>query len=94
MKNLDLSYLCRTVGNLCGFPVRLYEGRSEICHVDHSGLAYDPAKPYLVDMFAIPGHIGTYITPVFHYYGLVRSGPFCVMCLPGMWPVFFNPCEA
>ena len=74
MKNLDLSYLCRTVGNLCGFPVRLYEGRSEICHVDHSGLAYDPAKPYLDDMFAIPDHIGTYITPVFHYYGLVRSG--------------------
>ena len=74
MKKLDLTYLCRTIGNLCGFPVRLYEGHSEICHIDHSGLAYDPAKPYLEDMFTIPGHVGTYITPIFHYYGLVRSG--------------------
>ena len=74
MKRLDLSYLCRTIGSLCGFPVRLYEGRKEVYHGDHSGLRYDPIAPYLSDLFAIQGHAGTFITPIYHYYGLVRSG--------------------
>lgn len=72
MKMLDLTYLCRTIGNLCGFPVRLYEGDQEIYHADHSGLAYDPVKPYLPQLFSIEDHVGTFITPSFYYYGLVR----------------------
>ena len=28
MKKLDLSYLCGTIGSLCGFPVRLYENNN------------------------------------------------------------------
>lgn len=74
MKRLDLTYLCRTIGNLCAFPVRLFEGQREVCHADHSGLQYDPIMPYLSDLFAIQGHVGTFITPIYHYYGLVRSG--------------------
>lgn len=74
MKNLDLAYLCRTIGSLCGFPVRLFEGETVTCHVDHSGLKYDPISPYLKELFAMDQHIGTYITPDFHFYGLVRGG--------------------
>ena len=74
MKSLDLTYLCRTIGNLCGYPVRLYEGEQKVYHADHSGLAYDPIKPYLTQLFSIEEHVGTFITPSFYYYGLVRNG--------------------
>lgn len=74
MKKLDLSYLCSTIGSLCGFPVRLYEGNELVFKVDHSGLKYDPIQASLKDLFALSDHIGTYITPRYYYYGVVRSG--------------------
>lgn len=74
MKKLDLSYLCSTIGSLCGFPVRLYEGNEQVFKVDHSGLKYDPIQASLKDLFALSDHIGTYITPRYYYYGVVRSG--------------------
>lgn len=74
MKKLDLSYLCSTISSLCGFPVRLYEGNELVFKVDHSGLKYDPIQASLKDLFALSDHIGTYITPRYYYYGVVRSG--------------------
>lgn len=74
MKKLDLSYLCSTIGSLCGFPVRLYEENELVFKVDHSGLKYDPIQASLKDLFALSDHIGTYITPRYYYYGVVRSG--------------------
>ncbi|MDD6682990.1 MAG: helix-turn-helix domain-containing protein [Clostridiales bacterium] len=74
MKKLDLSYLCGTIGSLCGFPVRLYEGNELVFKVDHSGLRYDPIQASQADLFALPDHIGTYITPRYYFYGVVRSG--------------------
>ena len=74
MKKLDLSYLCSTIGSLCSFPVRLYEENELVFKVDHSGLKYDPIQASLKDLFALSDHIGTYITPRYYYYGVVRSG--------------------
>lgn len=74
MKKLDLSYLCGTIGSLCGFPVRLYEGNELVFKVDHSGLKYDPIQASQADLFALPDHIGTYITPRYYFYGVVSSG--------------------
>ena len=74
MKKLDLIYLCETMGNICGFPVRLYEGNELVCIVDHSGLKYDPMLPFREDLFTLDDHIGTYITPRYYFYGVVRSG--------------------
>lgn len=73
MKKLDLSYLCSTIGSLCGFPVRLYEGNKLVFKVDHSGLKYDPVISCQTDLFAIAAHVGTYITPRYYFYGVVRS---------------------
>ncbi|MBQ8953546.1 MAG: hypothetical protein IJ048_05480, partial [Clostridia bacterium] len=71
---MDLSYLCRTIGSLCGFPVRLYQGEDEVFYLDHAGLERDPVVPYRDELFAIEGHVGYFITPIYHYYGLVRRG--------------------
>ncbi|MBR3099348.1 MAG: AraC family transcriptional regulator [Clostridia bacterium] len=73
MKKLDLSYLCGTIGSLCGFPVRLYEGDKLVFKVDHSGLKYDPMVSFQEDLFALTEHVGTYITPRYYFYGVVRS---------------------
>ncbi len=73
MKQLDLSYLCGTIGSLCGFPVRLYQGSDLIYLVDHSGLKYDPIQACKEDLFTIPRHAGTFITPRYYFYGVIRS---------------------
>ena len=73
MKKLDLSYLCSTIGSLCGFPVRLYEGDKLVFKVNHSGLKYDPMVSFQEDLFALTEHVGTYITPRYYFYGVVRS---------------------
>ncbi len=74
MKELDLTYLCGTMGSLCGFPVRLYEGDKLVSKADHSGLKYDPMISFQRDLFALTDHVGTYITPRYYFYGVVRSG--------------------
>ena len=68
VKKLDLSYLCSTIGSLCGFPVRLYEGNELVFKVDHSGLKYDPILFFQKDLFALTDHVGTYITPNYYFY--------------------------
>ena len=73
VKKLDLSYLCSTIGSLCGFPVRMYEGDELVFKVDHSGLKYDPVISCQKDLFAIAEHVGTYITPRYYFYGVVRG---------------------
>ncbi len=72
--DLDLSYLCSTIGSLCGFPVRCYKGNELLCKADHSGLKYDPMLYFRNDLFSITANIGTYITPGYYFYGVVRSG--------------------
>ena len=73
VKKMDLTYLCGTIGNLCGFPVRLYEGDRLLFKVDHSGLKYDPIISFQKDLFALKEHVGTYITPRYYFYGVVSS---------------------
>ena len=74
MKDLDLPYLCRSIGGLCGFPVRLYEGGELVCKTDHSGLAYDPAEACREDLFRLEGPAAAYVTSRYSFYGLVRRG--------------------
>lgn len=74
MRELDLPYLCRTIGNLCGFPVRLYQGETLVLTIDHSGLRYDPIQACQQDLFSMPQQAATYITPRYYFYGIIRSG--------------------
>lgn len=30
MGNVDLEYLCTTIGNLAGIPIRIFEGEAQI----------------------------------------------------------------
>lgn len=82
MKIEDIEYLCTTIGNLCGIPVRIYQkGQKEFYHSVIS-FYVDPIAPYEEKILKIPDHIGYFITPHFHYYGIVNSGSYKIVLGP------------
>lgn len=74
MKNLDYNYLCTVIGNMSGIPIRLYKNNRQIFYHALVNLPKDPMTAFKKDILAIDTHIGYYITPYFHYYGIVCDG--------------------
>ena len=72
MKNIDLEYLCRVIGNLAGIPIRIYRGKEQIYFYSVVSFPADPIVPYLNNVFSIKDNIGYFTTPYFNYYGIVR----------------------
>lgn len=71
---VNLPYLCTTIGNLSGVPVRIFEGESLIFYYSQAYLPRDPMAVYRDQVFAVKAHVGYITTPHFHYYGIVNSG--------------------
>lgn len=74
MVQIDLPYLCTTIGNLSGVPVRIFEGDSLTFYYSQAYLPRDPMSVYRDQIFAVKSHVGYITTPHFHYYGIVTSG--------------------
>ena len=74
MKNLDYNYLCTVIGNMSGIPIRLYKNNRQIFYHALVNLPKDPMDAFKKDILAIDTHVGYYITPHFHYYGIVCDG--------------------
>lgn len=79
---IDLPYLCTTIGNLSGVPVRIYEGEKQIFYYSQVYLPKDPVTIYQRQIFALKNHVGYLITPHFHYFGIVNSGVMKVVIGP------------
>lgn len=73
MKKEDLIYICTVIGNLSGIPIRLYKGKELIFQHSTVQLPVDPIILCKEQIFAIESHIGYFVTPFFHYYGIVQS---------------------
>ena len=82
MKNIDLEYLCRVIGNLAGIPVRIYRGQKQIYFYSVVDFPADPILPYLNNVFSIKDHIGYFTTPYFNYYGIVRFNDHSIVIGP------------
>ena len=82
MKIDDVQYLCTTIGNLAGIPVRIYKNSKQIFYYSLVSLPKDPIVPYEDKILKIPDHIGYFITPRFHYYGIVNSGKYKIILGP------------
>ena len=82
MKIEDIQYLCTTIGNLAGIPVRIYKNSKQIFYYSLVTLPKDPIVPYEDKILKIPDHIGYFITPRFHYYGVVNSGKYKIVLGP------------
>lgn len=74
MGNVDLEYLCTTIGNLAGIPIRIFEGEAQIFYHSVVYLPRDPMALCRKEIFSITDHVGYYVTPQFHYYGVVNRG--------------------
>ena len=73
MKNVDLEYICRVIGNLAGIPVRIFKNRSMTYCYSMVNFPVDPISPYVDKVFEIKSNVGYFITPYFNYYGIVNS---------------------
>ncbi len=71
---INLPYLCTTIGNLSGVPIRIFEGESLTFYYSQAYLPRDPMALYREQIFAVKEHVGYVATPHFHYYGIVNSG--------------------
>jgi len=71
---IDLPYLCTTIGNLSGVPIRIFEGENLTFYYSQTYLPRDPMAVYRDQIFAVKDHVGYVTTPHFHYYGIVNSG--------------------
>ena len=55
---LDICYLCTTIGNLSGVPVRIFESEKLIFFYSLSKLPQDPMIIYRDEIFAVHAHVG------------------------------------
>ena len=74
MADINLPYLCTTIGNLSGVPVRIFDGQRQTFYYSQVYLPRDPMEVYRNEIFAVQEHIGYVMTPHFHCYGIVNSG--------------------
>lgn len=74
MKNIDLQYICTVIGNLAGIPIRLFQGNTMIFYHALIRLPKDPMVIYRNELWQANGNVGYFVTPQFHYYGIVNSG--------------------
>ena len=82
MRRIDIEYVTRSIGDLAGVPVRIYEGEKPVFFHSRQDFPADPIKPYLDGVLAVGGNIGYFVTPYFNYYGVVRSGRCAIVIGP------------
>lgn len=73
MENLDLKYICTTLGNLAAIPIRIYKDKELLYYYDLVRLPKDPLCVYYDEVMAIEDHVGYFITNHFNYYDVVNS---------------------
>lgn len=74
MKNIDLKYICKVIGNLSGVPIRLFQGDNLFFYHSIVDLPKDPMEVYREDIWRVTTNVGYFVTNHFHYYGIINSG--------------------
>ncbi len=70
---INLPYFVESIAALYGIPVRIYENGSELFHTFPITLPRDPMFVCQNEIFSIEDHVGYYVTPLFHYYGVINA---------------------
>lgn len=74
MKIKDIEYICETIGNLAGVPVRIYEDGEQVFYHALVNLPKDPICLYIDNILTLNKSIDYYVSPYFYFYGIVNSG--------------------
>lgn len=72
--DIDMEYICTTIGNLSGIPIRLYKDGKQIFYHSFLSLPKDPIVYYENQILNISENISYFSTETFQYYGIVNSG--------------------
>lgn len=72
VKNFDFKYICTSIGNLAGMPIRLYKNGRQIFYYSVVKLPKDPMLAYEREILAISESVGYFVTNHFNYYGIVN----------------------
>lgn len=84
MEHIDYNYLCTAIGNIVGIPIRLYRNRKQAFYHSIVDLPVDPLSPFEEEVLDIDAHVGYFITPYFHYYGIINSGEIKIVVGPSI----------
>lgn len=82
MKNIDLRYICKIIGDLSGVPIRVFQGDHLLFYHSVVSLPKDPMALYREDIRNVTTNIGYFVTKRFHYYGIVNSGDIKIVTGP------------
>lgn len=82
MQAIDISYLCTTIGNLSGIPIRVFRNGAQTFYHSLVRLPRDPLELCREEVFAIADHVGYYVTPLFQYYGVLNAGSMKIVIGP------------
>ena len=74
MSAVDYAYLGKSMASLSGIPVRVYQGKEELCRFFPVNLPRDPMALYRDEILGITEHVGYFASPLFHYYGVLNAG--------------------
>lgn len=72
MREYDLPYLCRVIGNLSGMPIRVYREGHRLYYHSVVNLPVDPIVVCWDRIEQITSNVGYYVTEQFHYYGIIN----------------------
>ena len=67
---LDFGYICETMGNLSGIPIRVYQGEEELFFFSMVKLPKDPMIIYKDDILKVTDNISYFSTQSQNYYGI------------------------
>lgn len=73
MKTEDKKYLCQTIGNLTGLPIRLYQKEKMKLYYSAIPFIKDPVCLVEKELLQITDEISYYITNDFLYYGVLTT---------------------
>ena len=73
MNKRDLEYICETIGNLAGVPIRIYENGKQVFYHSIVILPKDPICLSIEQLLTQDEQISYYITPYFYFYGIVSA---------------------
>lgn len=82
MENIDLNYICTTIGNLAGMPIRIFQNSAQIFYRSVVYLPKDPITAFRDEILAVDSHVSYFVTPYFHYYGILNSGEYKIIIGP------------
>ena len=72
MREYDLQYICRVIGDLSGMPIRVYQEGNCLYYHSVVTLPVDPIVVCWDSIEQITANVGYHVTEQFHYYGIVK----------------------